>query len=190
MLLIKTDTRELTINDDHSEEYFDLACRAMMCGLLKPPFVMQDEPEEPTHKEDLEITQATYPGELPRELRYPKTDPIFERKSDERDTYRNSDDQELGIKGFMHIKCSRCGGTHTFYAKERVEKYYCTKCDKGTDLHPDTMRRAYTRCKCGNEAYYWTNSVEGEFDIPCINCGAPVSVAWNSKKKCYETMRG
>lgn len=151
---------------------------------------MMDAPEEPTHEEDLEIIQVPFPADPPREVRYPKTDPIFERKSDVRDTYREFDKENLGFKGFMHITCSRCGRTKTFFAKEHIKKFFCKECDKETELCLEGMRKAYANCKCGNKAFYWTNSVEGEFDIACINCGAPVPVTWNSKKKCYETMRG
>ena len=33
-----------------------------------------------------------------------------------------------------------------------------------------------------------TNLKENMFDINCFNCGNPVAVSWNEKKKIYDTI--
>lgn len=40
-------------------------------------------------------------------------------------------------------------------------------------------------------AYMVMEMDEGQaFDVACYDCGNPVAVEWNPKKKQYETMRG
>lgn len=44
-------------------------------------------------------------------------------------------------------------------------------------------------CECGGRFRYMTNMEEPIFDVNCLNCGAPVAIQWNEKKKIYETVQ-
>lgn len=150
MLFIKTDTRELTINNENGEKYFD-AILSMMLEERKP---------------------SMGGGQ---------------KAQDERPAYTKEAGEEEGFRGFLHLTCSRCGRTKTFYSKERLTVHRCCDCGKETELKE--MRRVYTSCGCGQDSYYLTNNTMPVLKIPCIRCGADVPVGWNEEKKCYETVR-
>lgn len=48
------------------------------------------------------------------------------------------------------------------------------------------MHPAKATCKCGNKSIYSTNVEESAFDIPCVVCGAPMSVVWVPGRNRYE----
>ena len=151
MLFIKTDTRELTINNENGEKYFD-AILSMM----------------------LEERKLSAGG--------------VQKAQDERPAYtKEAGEAEEGFRGFLHLTCSRCGRTKTFYAKEKMTVHRCCDCGKETELKE--MRRAYTSCECDQDSFYLTNSTMPVLKIPCVRCGADVPVEWNAEKKCYETIR-
>lgn len=154
MLYIKTDTRELTINNENGERYFDAILQMML-----------DEKRKPV---GMEAPAATVKVPLIKTL-----NPEVK-------------EEEPGYRGFMHITCSRCGRTKTFYSKEKRTVYRCCDCGKETEL--TEMRKAYTSCECGQDSYYLTNVKDDLIDIPCVNCGAPVTVGWNGFEEKYETI--
>ena len=92
--------------------------------------------------------------------------------------------REAGVKGFVHLTCSRCGRTKTTYWKDRREVYRCCDCGKETEL--GHMRKVYTNCDCGQSAYYLTNSEADVLKVPCVSCGKDVTVSWDAEKNCYE----
>ena len=47
----------------------------------------------------------------------------------------------------------------------------------------------YVNCDCGSTSRYKPNMIENMFDMDCLNCGQPVAVSWNEKKRVYETIR-
>lgn len=113
-------------------------------------------------------------------------------KEEQRDhaEYKNTyNDTTDGVKGFLHVVCERCGAEKSFFSKENTSYNSCTCCGKGMNLHKDDFRMMYLNCECGSTLYSKTNSIKPEFDVVCKDCGAPVAVQWNSKRKCYETMR-
>lgn len=162
MLYIRTETREMAIHNVDGEKYFDAIMKMMLEERTVPSMgvAAPERKPEPIQKEAEVVPEK----------------PVGER--------------EEGYKGFMHITCSRCGRVKTFFAKERIKAFRCRDCDKETELIPEKMRKAYASCKCGTDIHYWTNSEEGAFDISCLNCGAPVTVSWNSKMKCFYTLKG
>lgn len=93
----------------------------------------------------------------------------------------------IGYGGFLYIKCPDCGKVKGFCAKTRLSNF---RCDCGSVTRLENMVPLYMRCECGRNARYLTNMEEPVFDIVCYDCGNPVPVAWNSKKKQYETIRG
>ena len=158
MLYIRTETREMAIHNVDGEKYFD-AIMKMMLEERTVPSVGVAAPERK-------------PEPIQKEAEIVPEKPVGER--------------EEGYKGFMHITCSRCGRTKTFHAKEKMTVYRCCDCGKETELKD--MRRAYTSCECGQDSYYLTNSKQDLIDIPCVNCGAPVTVEWNRFEEKYETI--
>ena len=154
MFLIKTETRELKIDNGNGERYFD--------AILK---MMLDE-RKPTINGGIASGTANPPV----------TEQTVEKEG-----------REEGVKGFVHLTCSRCGRTKTTFWKNRQKAYRCCDCGKETEL--GYMRKAYAECECGHTAYYLTNSQAEVLSIPCVACGAPMNVKWNPEKECYETMR-
>ncbi len=96
--------------------------------------------------------------------------------------------QELsGYTGFLHIRCEHCGKSKTFCTKHQLSYYGCKECGKKTDLKD--LKRAFINCECGGTAGYLTNETAELIELNCINCGMPVALKYNAKKKLYETIR-
>ena len=93
------------------------------------------------------------------------------------------------ILGFSHIRCEHCGAEKTFCAKSWYSKYTCDRCGQVTRLRGH-VHPAKATCKCGNKTVYSTNVEESAFDIPCVVCGAPMSVVWTPGKNRYEPAGG
>lgn len=91
-----------------------------------------------------------------------------------------------GYGGFLYVKCPSCGKVKGFCAKTRISNF---RCDCGTVSHLKDMVPLFMECKCGRRARYLTNMTDAVFDMDCYDCGAPVAMEWNEKKKCYETMK-
>ena len=89
------------------------------------------------------------------------------------------------ILGFAHIRCEHCGAEKTFCARSWLSKYTCERCGQVTRLRGH-IHPARAVCKCGNRSIYSTNAEESAFDIPCVVCGAPMSVVWVPGRNRYE----
>ena len=165
----------MAIHNVDGEKYFDAIMR-MMLEERTVPSMGEDAPARKPDATTGMVAPARLDEPIQKEAECLHEKPVGER--------------EEGYKGFMHITCSRCGRVKTFFAKERIKAFRCHDCDKETELIPEKMRKAYASCKCGTDIHYWTNSEEGAFDISCLNCGAPVTVSWNSKLKCFQTLKG
>ena len=96
-------------------------------------------------------------------------------------------DLVIGYKGFLLIRCSECGCVKAFCSKSELKRYKCTACGGVTVL--ENLVDLYANCECGKRSHYHTNVEDPTIDISCIDCGSPVSVEWNAKKKCYQTIR-
>ncbi len=96
--------------------------------------------------------------------------------------------QELrGYSGFLHIRCEHCGKTKTFCAKYQLSYFGCKECGEKTELKD--LKQAFINCECGGTARYFTNETADLIELNCINCGMPVALKYNAKKKRYETIR-
>lgn len=93
----------------------------------------------------------------------------------------------IGYGGFLYIKCRDCGKIKGFCAKVRLSNF---RCDCGSVTRLENLVPLFLRCECGRNARYLTNMEEPAFDVVCYDCGSPVAVEWNPKKKQYETIRG
>lgn len=91
-------------------------------------------------------------------------------------------------KGFLYIRCPECGTVKGFCTKELQEGCHCFEC--GADIpFTEELVPLYVNCQCGRYFRYMTNMSDEVFDINCIDCGSPVAVQYNAKKKIYETIQ-
>ena len=136
--------------------------------------------ENPNFKEAMEqmVTQEKLPPQEPiRE----------ESEAAPMEINKNLTRESRGYAGFLHIRCEHCGKTKTFCAKHQLSYYGCKECGKKTDLK--NLKLAIINCECGGMARYFTNETAELIELDCINCGMPVALKYNAKKKLYETIR-
>lgn len=95
-------------------------------------------------------------------------------------------DDVKSVKGFLHLRCKSCGQIHTFCAKQPIFDYTCRSCGEVAQL--SGLTRVKQVCECGNVSNYYTNLDEWYFDLPCINCKAPVAVEYHPGRNRYETI--
>ena len=187
MLQIRTDYSTYTANipADQSEKLFrkivaDIiamdefgASRSIINEYLPESDALQEDiPEaEPEHK--AVPKQPKSPEAHPDVT--PQHDPVMEPKP-------------IGRKygGFLYIKCQHCGEVKAFCAKIPTDTYRCKKCGKSTDI--GDLSHVNVDCECGRHTHYMTNMQEFLFDINCIDCGSPVAVKWDKKRKSYNTI--
>lgn len=115
----------------------------------------------------------------------------FKKKSDLQDNSENENHKYgrySAYKGFLYLKCEKCGSVKGFHSKKPIEGYHCFSC--GTD-NPFNERlvSVFVKCECGESFHYKTNMKEDVFDMNCLACGSPVAVKWNGKKEVYDTIR-
>lgn len=89
-------------------------------------------------------------------------------------------------KGFLLIRCSKCGQVRGFCAREPIAASQCRACNEFTPL--DELLPMQVRCKCGSIFRYKTNLTEDSFSYSCLSCGAPVDLAYNKKAGRYQTV--
>lgn len=93
-----------------------------------------------------------------------------------------------GYRGFLHLRCPKCGELSTFCSKAGVRESRCCKCGHIYSL--SGLTRAQLACPCGNSSHYHTNRTDWYIDIPCIRCGDPVTLEYSPKQGCYRTAKG
>ena len=109
--------------------------------------------------------------------------PGFNKKS-------NEDHENKGYRGFMYLKCERCGETKTFFAKNFTNVYNCRECNHDTYFSPEDIKRVFLTCKeCGDELKYWTNEDAEKIEIECHNCGTTNTLIKNLTGTAYKTER-
>lgn len=91
-----------------------------------------------------------------------------------------------GHRGFLLIKCDKCGKIKGFCAKEPTTEFWCT-CGEKSAL-PEKLTPAILRCECGSIWKYKTNATDDVIEHNCISCGTPVDMQYNHKKGRYETI--
>lgn len=94
------------------------------------------------------------------------------------------------VKGFLIIKCRRCGATHSFFLKEYTTATRCAGCGAEIPLDGNLLRPAYMKCPdCENELKYRTNFTGERIELNCKKCGAPVDLELNGKGNAYNTIK-
>lgn len=136
--------------------------------------------ENPDFKEAVE--QMVTPENLPPQEPAPEEPEAVPMESN-----KNLTQESRGYAGFLHIRCEHCGKTKTFCTRYQLSYYGCKECGKKTDLKD--LKLAFINCECGGTARYFTNETAELIELNCINCGMPVALKYNAKKKLYETIR-
>ncbi len=88
-------------------------------------------------------------------------------------------------KGFLMIKCEKCGTVKGFCAKTPISEYKC-ECGGKTKLHG--LKMVHLHCKCGSHFKYKTNIADERFEYNCLTCGSPVDLELNSRRNTYVTI--
>lgn len=92
---------------------------------------------------------------------------------------------QRGYKGFMIIRCPKCGKTRGFYQRTLATEYQCF-C--GKPIHLEKLRPVFLECKgCGESLKYRTNIKDDTFDFPCVECKNLVTLTLNKHKNAYVT---
>ena len=114
--------------------------------------------------------------------------PLVSEEQKRTEPVKLPDNPKIMYKGFLYIKCPHCGEVKGYFTRNEMEYYFCKECEV-TTYFDQPLNPLYVRCECGKGIRYMTNMQESAFDINCLECGAPVAVHWNAKKKLYETIR-
>ncbi|MCP1103733.1 hypothetical protein M2454_003084 [Aequitasia blattaphilus] len=165
-LIIATKNRRFTLKADENicEELFDKYILQLICG-DEEEAGLETKVCEDVNNQVLKVMSDEYPEQMPAVNHYPTS--------------------KYG--GFLHIQCKHCGAAKTYCAKTPTDTFICG-CGEYTEI--TDVKTLYANCECGKQAKYRTNTTEIMFDIPCVECGAPVPIAYNEKKGIYETVRG
>ena len=179
------------------DEALELHKRGLMVGVLQP---VVPEPKNLDDYEFLTLKKILDGCEFFRivlEEEKRETEPAekepaeaAEPNDEEQDTFPEipPSAQKIKYSGFMHIKCPECGAVKSFCMKQAADHYHCDSC-KARSEFGDHMVPLFVHCECGGRHKYVTNRDDKSFDIECLDCGAPVAVEWNDKKKVYATIR-
>lgn len=174
-ITIATQTRRYTVKLDEP------ACEEMFDRILIQ-MIADGEPENMQQPKEVKE-----PAAEPDERRYEVDDSdlaVGEPEYVQKDEYPIPTPE--GYSGFLHLKCEHCGQVHAFCAKHKLTYHKCPDCGNKTSL--EDLTPLYMRCECGQRSKYLTNMDEFAFDINCIECGSPVPVKYNNRKKIYETI--
>lgn len=88
--------------------------------------------------------------------------------------------------GFLYVRCEKCGQERGFCSKTPISSCYCRERGGKTELK--NMRQVKIWCERGSAYRYHTNIQDAAFDMPCLNCEAPVALEWNENKNRYQPM--
>lgn len=186
-LTISTKIQSFTIDlpDDECAERFRELVGTVISAKTAPSSVEADTPDFPVENEpepEPELEEEPEPEPIERAL------PIVERPVPLQPAPVPDRYSEPALyKGFLYIKCPKCGEARGFNAKNEISRYYCNSCGASCEL-PADLTPLFVNCECGRRFKYMTNITEDLFDIPCLNCGSPVPVQYNPRSNSYETI--
>lgn len=143
-----------------------------------PPLVAQEQPKapEPIKKP---------PSRVERIFGDFKATGEAETKAASAGGQANTTAKPEEYRGFLLIKCDRCGKVHGFCSKTAITS---SRCECGQSIELRSLRPVHLKCKCGREFTYKTNITEERFDYPCLNCGSPVDLELNKRGDTYVTI--
>lgn len=198
------DTMQVTVKTPFGEMNFDIPPDKVSDLMQRAiQYAAGEEPEKP-EPAPTPPSVAQEPPKAPEPIRKPQSrvERMFgnfraaevtttqEAVPDDGDgkTYAASDrpeePQQL-YKGFLLVKCEKCGKLRGFCAKTPTAYSKC-ECGHRTELHD--LRPVFLKCKCGSVFKYKTNVTEEIFDFPCLKCGNPVDLQLNKRGTAYVTI--
>lgn len=153
----------------------------------EPDEANEDEYEYTTLEDPIEKVAWAVPEDVEtvKETVPPKS--VIEVKGTQSRTERAQDDQDEreGYKGFLRMRCVKCGKLKSFCTKKRLSGYYC-ECGGYTIL--DDLVEIDARCSvCGHTWHYQTNNTDPLDEIMCLSCGAPITLE-RDKRGNYRTI--
>jgi hypothetical protein len=92
---------------------------------------------------------------------------------------------EVGYKGFLYIRCEKCGIERGYSAKKSTRAHFCT-CGHRTPLVD--LARVDAKCECGNYWMYHTNIQDRIFSMDCLYCGSPIDLERHPRDNIYKSM--
>jgi len=118
----------------------------------------------------------------------PEKRPAYETDTEQGNPYpyMHAPYRPRGYKGFLLIKCQQCGKLKGFCAKTPINSYFCN-CGWETPL--SHLKVAIADCECGQHWIYRTNAEDNIIEVNCIECGNPIDMSYNPKKKVYATIQ-
>lgn len=91
-----------------------------------------------------------------------------------------------GYRGFLYIRCDKCGEVKGFCTKSPILQSRCDQCGHNTDLRD--LLPMFVKCECGAEFKYKTNMIANAFTYNCLRCGSPIDMELNGKGTAFVTM--
>ena len=86
-------------------------------------------------------------------------------------------------RGFLYIRCEKCGSTRGFCLKYPSDRAFC-QCGHETKL--TGLRKMSVTCRCcGKHFDYQTNMDADVFTVSCLHCGAPVDLELHGRTNEY-----
>lgn len=169
---IRVTTEGKSVAIDMDQALAEKVFKAIVLQLLQASGLKEDQstPEESLPPVKIQPKSNVMREDVTEEKSYEKLDGLYQ------------------YKGFLYMKCPECSDITGFCSKKEVQGYHCFEC--GADIpFTDKLVPLYINCQCGRGFKYMTNITDNMFDINCIECGSPVAVQYNAKKKLYETIR-
>lgn len=154
-------------------------------GGKQEALVTGDSPEEVVKKAEAVTFKEEEPEEDFGELLKESEE---KRKREWNDGQKSSGPPDGKYKGFLFLKCEKCGETRGFNAKVPIDEYRCDKCGGRTKLKD--LRRMFIDCECGQHSRYYTNETAEVVTNNCINCGQPIDAMLNARRTAYVSIGG
>lgn len=115
---------------------------------------------------------AALPEDEPEKTLMADPEPEQEREAEESRWY----------KGFLRVKCEKCGKVKAFCAKKPTR---CNVCECGHRTELKDLRTLKFRCECGKQFTYQTNERDSHVTVECLECGTPNDLLWRANKNGY-----
>ena len=92
-------------------------------------------------------------------------------------------------KGFLIIRCEKCGRERAFRSRAGTAAHRCFEC-RWTNVLRD-MAAVRMKCQnCGKEWTYKTNSTQAEVAACCVACGTEMTAVWSPTDRQYLPRKG
>lgn len=141
---------------------------------------------DPSTEKSNRITENKNPE--PEIDRMPNYLSIKPKEPDQQQERLRGEETGYKYKGFLLIKCQHCGKVSAYCVKSEYAYHECRECGEKT-YFDQPLKPAWMNCECGKNSRYLTNMEDYYIEHTCIDCGQPVTMEWNEKKKLYQTIK-